>query len=52
MEITVKDETDYFNPRPREEGDCRYEHRRLQCRYISIHALVKRATLIGGTNNG
>ena len=34
----------YFNPRPREEGDlcC---HSVGVCLYISIHALVKRATL-------
>ena len=34
----------YFNPRPREEGDCVLE---AMCRIsdeISIHALVKRAT--------
>ena len=34
-----------FNPRPREEGDLRYL---LACAYvnvISIHALVKRATI-------
>ena len=33
----------YFNPRPREEGDCRC----VRCSFrknISIHALVKRAT--------
>ena len=33
----------YFNPRPREEGDCVCLLLCL-CHYISIHALVKRAT--------
>ena len=34
----------YFNPRPREEGDQQYVRRRITPYYISIHALVKRAT--------
>ena len=34
----------YFNPRPREEGDQRYWNIR-KSEYISIHALVKRATI-------
>ena len=32
-----------FNPRPREEGD-KAQHERQGKKYISIHALVKRAT--------
>ena len=32
-----------FNPRPREEGDQYFIHP-LSFRFISIHALVKRAT--------
>ena len=34
----------YFNPRPREEGDTNGIGANI-CGYISIHALVKRATL-------
>ena len=33
----------HFNPRPREEGDCLTPFA-LNLRFISIHALVKRAT--------
>ena len=33
----------YFNPRPREEGDC-CRYRCFRVCHISIHALVKRAT--------
>ena len=33
-----------FNPRPREEGDSPYSCL-IFCQFISIHALVKRATL-------
>ena len=33
----------YFNPRPREEGDALYQAETFS-RFISIHALVKRAT--------
>ena len=38
----------YFNPRPREEGDER-EDNMIVIGAISIHALVKRATLAQGT---
>ena len=34
----------YFNPRPREEGDRGVTCRACRKRWISIHALVKRAT--------
>ena len=34
----------YFNPRPREEGDFKAYARGEARSYISIHALVKRAT--------
>ena len=39
----------YFNPRPREEGDVNLLGGRLQTA-ISIHALVKRATLPEAVN--
>ena len=35
----------YFNPRPREEGDGKLPVFKLVRLFISIHALVKRATL-------
>ena len=38
-------EEKHFNPRPREEGDCTWSDSGLGLTYISIHALVKRATL-------
>ncbi|MDE8719099.1 hypothetical protein PZH37_19210, partial [[Eubacterium] siraeum] len=34
----------YFNPRPREEGDCDLVPEEMWANVISIHALVKRAT--------
>ena len=36
----------YFNPRPREEGDRRICKTAFGLLIISIHALVKRATII------
>ena len=35
----------YFNPRPREEDDYYIHNDSVRYDYISIHALVKRATL-------
>ena len=35
----------YFNPRPREEGDAEF-YKNKKFLKISIHALVKRATLV------
>ena len=35
----------HFNPRPREEGDEKTKRKNAKRAYISIHALVKRATL-------
>ena len=35
----------YFNPRPREEGDVEISDDKIWNRIISIHALVKRATV-------
>ena len=39
--------TVYFNPRPREEGDFGTNRGRFIREFISIHALVKRATREG-----
>ena len=41
--VGYKPQSDDFNPRPREEGDL-LALKIIQCRLISIHALVKRAT--------
>ena len=39
-----------FNPRPREEGDALFYTANSLARYISIHALVKRATYLNSYN--
>ena len=43
-DILLKENCD-FNPRPREEGDIRYRSNSGTKFIISIHALVKRATV-------
>ncbi len=43
--VTVLYITCYFNPRPREEGDQHRQYYNIRYSVISIHALVKRATI-------
>ena len=44
--VVIRRLYDYFNPRPREEGDVVYTYSKGVVPSISIHALVKRATYI------
>ena len=45
QDTVIRNCCSYFNPRPREEGDLLPFGAERKKRYISIHALVKRATV-------
>ena len=45
QDTVIRNCCSYFNPRPREEGDLLSFGPERKKRYISIHALVKRATV-------
>ena len=52
LKLVGKEKKKYFNPRPRKEGDDAFIVDGYIYHFISIHALVKRATGLADSSNG